>query len=215
MSQAREDILAAIAAAHGRTPGSAMSEAVRARLRNPPLPPAPAWQEAPQARFLRRLQKAAASVDVVDDLPGATQAITAFLGREQTRAPLVLAPHPMLQALRLPGEQRQRLDGDACIAVSVAFAGVAETGSLALLSQPQTPTRFNFLPEALICLLESAHIVTTLEALWQKLRREHGALPRAVNLVTGPSRTADVEQTIQLGAHGPRQLHVVVVERAP
>jgi L-lactate dehydrogenase complex protein LldG len=40
-------------------------------------------------------------------------------------------------------------------------------------------------------------------------------LPRTVNLITGPSRTGDIEQRIQLGAHGPRRLHIVLVEDAP
>ena len=52
---------------------------------------------------------------------------------------------------------------------------------------------------------------------WAHLRAESaeegaGFMPRTVNLITGPSRTADIEQTITLGAHGPRRLHIVIVE---
>src|SRR5260370_1008553 len=51
------------------------------------------------------------------------------------------------------------------------------------------------------------------EALWRKLRERFGAgaMPRTVNWITGPSRSADIEQTLILGAHGPQRLHVMVV----
>jgi L-lactate dehydrogenase complex protein LldG len=57
-------------------------------------------------------------------------------------------------------------------------------------------------------------VVATYEDGWDRLRAAAtaGALPRAVNLVTGPSRTADIEQHIELGAHGPMRLHIVLVE---
>ena len=51
-----------------------------------------------------------------------------------------------------------------------------------------------------------------LRDLWARLRMESRGMPRALNLITGPSRTADVEQTIQLGAHGPRSVHVILLE---
>jgi L-lactate dehydrogenase complex protein LldG len=44
------------------------------------------------------------------------------------------------------------------------------------------------------------------------LRTEFDGMPRNVMLVTGPSRSADIEQTLELGAHGPRRLHVLVIE---
>jgi L-lactate dehydrogenase complex protein LldG len=44
------------------------------------------------------------------------------------------------------------------------------------------------------------------------LRQERGELPRSINLVTGPSRSGDIEQTIQLGAHGPKRLLVLLVD---
>ncbi len=99
-------------------------------------------------------------------------------------------------------------DGRAALAVSRARAGVAETGSLLLCSGPDTPTRLNFLPEHQILVLDPAQIVRHLEDAWALL---DATPPRAVNLITGPSRTADVEQTIQLGAHGPRSLHILLV----
>ncbi len=55
-------------------------------------------------------------------------------------------------------------------------------------------------------------IVRHLEDLWAQLRARLDGMPRAVSLITGPSKTADVEQTMQYGAHGPRRLHVILVE---
>jgi L-lactate utilization protein LutC len=59
--------------------------------------------------------------------------------------------------------------------------------------------------------LPAGRIVPRIKDAWDLLRGERGELPRAINIVSGPSRTADVEQTIQLGAHGPRRLHVLLL----
>ena len=99
-------------------------------------------------------------------------------------------------------------------AVSHATAGVAETGTLVLLSGADNPTTLNFLPDNHIVVLRAADVEPDLEAVWARLRERFGPglLPRTVNLVTGPSRSADIEQKLLLGAHGPRRLHVVIVE---
>ncbi len=95
------------------------------------------------------------------------------------------------------------------MAVTGALAGVAETGSLVRCSGAD-PVRRHFLAEAHVVVLAAGQIVARIEDLWARLAR--GPWPRAVNLITGPSRTADIEQRLQLGAHGPRQLHIVLVE---
>ena len=98
--------------------------------------------------------------------------------------------------------------------------GFAETGTLMMASGPDHPSTLNFLPETHIVVLPAARIGGAYEEGWAHLRAEaargdgegDGFMPRTVNLVTGPSRTADIEQTIALGAHGPRRLHIVIVE---
>ena len=99
------------------------------------------------------------------------------------------------------------------VSVAHAFAGVAETGTLILLSGPDNPTTLNFLPETHIVVLESGDLVGTYEEVWTRLREKfgEGEMPRTVNMITGPSRTADIEQTLELGAHGPRRLHVIIL----
>lgn len=104
-------------------------------------------------------------------------------------------------------------DGRDLVAVNRAFGGVAETGTLALVSGPDSPTTLNFLPDYAIAVLKRSEITGDYETLWARLRERFGkgVMPRTVNWVTGPSRSGDIEQTILLGAHGPRSVHIVVV----
>jgi L-lactate dehydrogenase complex protein LldG len=99
------------------------------------------------------------------------------------------------------------------ISLSCAFAGVAETGTLVLISGPDNPTTLNFLPETHIVVLPKGAVTGSYEDVWDRLREHFGeaVMPRTVNLITGPSRTGDIEQTIELGAHGPRRLHIILV----
>jgi len=136
-----------------------------------------------------------------------------YLAAQNLPPRLVAAPHPLLAGVVWPEGwqvESRRARGDDRIGLAVAFCGIAETGSLVLLSGPESPTTLNFLPDDFLCLLPDNRIVPRMEDAWALLRAERGSLPRATNLITGPSRTADVEQTIQLGAHGPRRLHVIL-----
>ncbi len=103
-------------------------------------------------------------------------------------------------------------EGDDLNAVSHAFGGVAETGTLAMTSGPDNPTTLNFLADNHIVVLRADDIVGDYESIWARLREVHGKglMPRVVNMITGPSRSADIEQKMLLGAHGPRRLHIVV-----
>lgn len=103
-------------------------------------------------------------------------------------------------------------DGRDTVGVSHALAGVAESGTLVLLSGPDNPTTLNFLPETHIAIVAADDVVGDYETVWQMLRDRYGKgqLPRTVNMITGPSRSADIEQTLLLGAHGPRKLHIIV-----
>lgn len=101
--------------------------------------------------------------------------------------------------------------GDEVASVTPCLAAVAETGSVALASGDGTPATLNFLPENHAVVVRSRDIVRHMEDVFTRLRALE-TLPRALNLVTGPSRTADIEQTIEIGAHGPRRMHVLIVE---
>jgi L-lactate dehydrogenase complex protein LldG len=67
------------------------------------------------------------------------------------------------------------------------------------------------LPDTHIAVVRADRIVPGMEEAFALIRRERGHLPRAVNMISGPSRTGDIEQTIVLGAHGPYRVHVLVL----
>jgi L-lactate dehydrogenase complex protein LldG len=104
-------------------------------------------------------------------------------------------------------------DGHDLNAASAAFAAVAETGTLALVSGVDNPTTLNFLPDNHIVVVFAQDVVGDMESVFARLRARYGAglAPRTLNFVTGPSRSADIEQTLLFGAHGPRRLHILLV----
>ncbi len=103
--------------------------------------------------------------------------------------------------------------GEDALSLTRAFAGASETGTLFVASGPQNPVTLSFLPETNIVLIRARDIVGSYEDAWLKLPwgTRGPQMPRTVNLISGPSRTADIEQTLITGAHGPRRLHVIVV----
>jgi L-lactate dehydrogenase complex protein LldG len=100
---------------------------------------------------------------------------------------------------------------DDLVGITGAYCAVSETGTLVVLSGPDTPPTVSLLPETHIAIVSAERILRHMEDVWQLLRSELGGLPRAVNFISGPSRTADIEQTVTLGAHGPYRVHVIVV----
>ena len=107
-------------------------------------------------------------------------------------------------------EPRAASDIDA-IGVTGVFCALAETGTLMVVSGPDTPATVSLLPETHVAVVPVERIVAVMEDGWDLARAELGELPRAVNFISGPSRTADIEQTIVLGAHGPYRVHIVIV----
>ena len=162
----------------------------------------------------------AAKVDVtvdrvasLDDVPGK---VADYLAQENLPAELRAASDPALDTV--PWEKRPTLtvskgasDGTHEVGLTAAFAGIAETGTLMMKSGPAHPTTLNFLPDTHLVVLRASQIVGSYEDAWDRLRAGE-AMPRTVNFITGPSRTGDIEQTIFLGAHGPRRMHIVLVE---
>ena len=98
------------------------------------------------------------------------------------------------------------------VGITGCFCAVAETGTLMMCSSPDTPAAVSLLPETHVAVVQASRIVAYMEDAWNLARKELGTLPRAVNFISGPSRTGDIEQTIVLGAHGPYRVHLVIVE---
>jgi L-lactate dehydrogenase complex protein LldG len=101
--------------------------------------------------------------------------------------------------------------GDDRLGVTGAFCAIAETGTLVVLAGADTPTATALLVDTHIAVVRADRIVSGMEEAFALVRREHGRLPRAVNMISGPSRTGDIEQTIVLGAHGPFRVHILVL----
>ena len=174
-----------------------------------PAAPRPVLSGDPVARFVSRLEAAAATLERLDGWAAVPAAVQDYAATRHITGAVALAP--ALARLDWPDAMQLDIgttDGTALLAVSQARAGIAETGSLVLVSGPDTPTRLNFLPDHQIVVLEADSILRHLD---DALLLLDASMPRALNLVTGPSRTADVEQTLQLGAHGPRALHVLLL----
>ena len=177
--------------------------------------PQPQWEASPRERFIEKLEKVAGTWTEVAGKESIAQAVADYLAAQNLPQRLVVAPHPLLDSIAWPAgfqAERRRAVGEDRVSLAVAFCAIAETGSLVLLAGPDSPTTLNFLPDDFLCVLPENRIVPRMEDTWALLRNERGSMPRATNIVTGPSRTADVEQTIQLGAHGPRRLHVLLMQ---
>jgi L-lactate dehydrogenase complex protein LldG len=217
-SAARRSILARIRAAQGReaTPTAPEREAVADYLARHPEGPRPELEGNLVERFVGEAQKMSTTVEEVDGLaavPAAAQRYLAELGLPkeavawQTLASLDWAAAGLTVEFRKP-EDRDLVGLTGC------FCATAETGTLVLLSSPQTWASGALLPETHIAVVPASRIVAGHEDAFALIRAERGELPRAVNFVSGPSRTGDIEQTIILGAHGPYRVHVIVVHGA-
>jgi len=166
--------------------------------------------------FVAMAEEVQATVTRVPSIEALPEAVARYLAAENLPAELVMASDPGLDDV--PWEtrpllqiRRGRAEPHDAVSLTPCFAAVAETGTLMLLSGPQTPTTLNFLPDTHIAVVRADQVVATYEDGWDRLRVDR-SLPRVVNFITGPSRTGDIEQRIVLGAHGPRRLHIVVIE---
>ena len=166
--------------------------------------------------FVDYAAKVDVTVDRVASLNDVPDKVADYLAQENLPAELRVAPDPALDTV--PWDKRPTLtvskgasDGTHEVGLTAAFAGIAETGTLMMKSGPAHPTTLNFLPDTHLVVLRASQIVGSYEDAWDRLRAGE-AMPRTVNFITGPSRTGDIEQTIFLGAHGPRRMHIVLVE---
>lgn len=212
---ARDNILARIRARQGKAavPSREELEAVRSHLRSRPEHPRPRCDWELLARFRERAIGLSSTVEEVDDLQAAPAAIARYL--ESNALPLAAACWPELASLDwstagVAVESRSAHDGDR-VGITGALCAIAETGTLMTVTGPATPGTTSLLPETHIAVVPVARIVRGMEEAWQLLRDELGQPPRAVNFISGPSRTADIEQTVTLGAHGPYRVHIVLV----
>lgn len=210
MTEARKAILGQIRRALGRGPLAAADAAVLDARR--PTHTRIAFDDDLLARFVSRFESRSGTVVRVGSLLEVPAAVDAY--RQQHGLPARAAIARPLAGLPWPADFVHHpgpAGKDEVLSVTACLAGIAEMGSLLLASGPDSPTTLNFVPDHHLIVLHATQIVRHFEDAWAILRACPGGMPRATNIVSGPSRTGDVELTLQLGAHGPRSVHVILV----
>ncbi len=227
-SKSRAAIFARIRANQKRPGGisAAEREAVADYLARHPAGPQPAFAAEAVAdlkqRFRAMSERMSSTVDEVGTLGEAPAAVARYLAAGSLGARAVV--WPALAQLDWAGAglqvearppRRDESNGSDTVGITGCFCALAETGTLVLLSAPESPASNHLLPETHVALVPASRIVATMEDAFALLRAERGGvqqmMPRAINMVSGPSRTGDIEQTIVLGAHGPFRVHIVVI----
>jgi len=212
---ARENILQRIRAANGRTGalGAGEREVALSRLRAHPRGPLPdmSWELLP--RFRERCIAMMSSVAEVASLAQVPQAVAKYL--TGNKLPLRGVCWTEFADLDWAGAGLQiaarPANGDDKVGITGTYCALAENGTLMLLSGRDNHATTSLLPDNHIAIVPASRIVRAMEDGWDLLRREYDSPPRQVNFISGPSRTADIEMTLVMGAHGPFRVHVIIV----
>jgi len=175
--------------------------------------------------FRQMAERMSSTVDEVATLADAPEAAARYL-LSQGLGPVAVV-WPQLADLGWSGAglevearrpKRDESQGADLVGITGCFCALAETGTLVLTSGGDTPASTHLLPETHIAVVPASRIVAGMEDAFALMRAERGGvanmMPRAVNMVSGPSRTGDIEQTIVLGAHGPYRVHIIIARAA-
>jgi len=226
VTNSRDRVLGRVRQALGKTGAdpAALAEA-QAYLDAHARGPAPGFEGNRALRFIRRagdMESTVARVGHRNEIPAAVAAYLnalelapALIGQKSRRGVCwpEFADLDWAQA-GLSVEVRPTV-GDDRLGITGVFCAIAETGTLVVVSGADTPTATTLLPDTHVAIVSANRIVDTMEDAFALIRKERGSMPRAINLISGPSRTGDIEQTIVLGAHGPFRVHILVVDAAP
>ncbi len=230
MNSARDQILGDIRASlrGGGRVSAEQTTQLEARLANHPaglIPRRSAGLD--RARLIELFEDQARAVTTtvsrVRSLADVPAAVAEYLSSQNLPAEAAVAPDALLDTVPWSARPLLKLRRGKPVAsdqvgISASFAAIAETGTLMILSGADSPSTLNFLPDTHVVVLPARRVVGPMEDAWRRLRETRGDLataanmPRTVNFITGPSRTADIEQKIEMGAHGPRRQHIILVE---
>jgi L-lactate dehydrogenase complex protein LldG len=222
VDSARARILSRIRRSASKSDEAARAAAVGKRLENPRRNIVPDRGQGDEAHridvFQRMMEEVGGTVEILDDMNDVPTSVARYL--RSTNRPARIRHGSDESLTKLPWHRTHTLevlegraqDADTA-SLTHAFAGVAESGTIVQLSGGANPTTLNFLPEAHIVLLEAKDLHGSYEEAWTRLREVYGEgqMPRTVNMISGPSRTADIEQTIVRPAHGPKDMHVIII----
>jgi len=218
----RAKVLGAVRSGLGKQRGAGAREAVEVRLQGQlrHMIPGRSRQDSEHLKALFAEQLRGGSATVLDaasedDVP---RVIAAYLRGQNQPLAVRCGDDAWLRSLDWSKEPALvvsdgRADPADAVGLTHAVAGIAETGTLMLASGPENPVTVTFLPETSIVVLRKSDLVGPYEAAFDRVRERYGRgmMPRTLNLVSGPSRTADVGGRLVTGAHGPRRFCVVVV----
>jgi L-lactate utilization protein LutC len=183
----------------------------------------------PVARFRDEFTAAGGQAHVVPDREAAVATVLSLIQARGARR-ILIGRGPFLDTLKLAevlrgvgaeplpvdtlsAETRQEAFFGAEVGVSGVDFLVAETGSMALLSRPDQPRSLSLLPPVHIAVAERGQILPDLFDLFEaRLWAERQGLPSSLSLITGPSKTGDIELRLVTGVHGPGEVHVVLVD---
>jgi len=218
---AREAVLARVRSALGKSDDRAVARAAaESYVASHAQGPRPAMPSDLVARFVQRATDMESTVERIGDRSEIAPAVARYIDAlvlppaidaqrskagvcwpeladlDWGRAGLAIEPRPTT------GQDRLGITG--------AFCAIAETGTLVVLAGAESPTATALLVDTHVAVVRAERIVSGMEEAFALIRRERGPLPRAVNFISGPSRTGDIEQTIVLGAHGPFRVHILV-----
>ena len=213
---ARDNILARIRAANAshRNSGVDSGQNVASHLSERKRGPLPSMKWQRIARFKKCSIEAASTVDQVSSRADVPATVAAYLAKNEL--PKTGVCWPELGELDWRGAgldiEARPANGDDKSGITGSFCGLAETGTLMLLSGEQTHATTSLLPDTHIALVSASRIVRCMEDAWDLFRKEIGDFPRQVNFVSGASRTADIEMTLVYGAHGPFRVLVIIVD---
>lgn len=223
MTSSRDTVLGRVRQALGKTgtDPAAMAEA-QAYLDAHARGPTPAFDADRILRFIRRagdMESSVAHVSQLDEIPAAVAAyldaleLAPALVTQKSHRGVCWPEFADLDWARagLTVEARPAV-GDDRLGITGVFCAIAETGTLVVVSGADTPTATTLLPDTHVAIVSANRIVDTMEDAFALIRKELGSVPRAINMISGPSRTGDIEQTIVLGAHGPFRVHILVVD---
>ncbi|MBA4176832.1 MAG: lactate utilization protein C [Leptothrix sp. (in: Bacteria)] len=211
-SSGRERVLAQIRQSLGRSGPAATPDTPRPITPLPGRGPVPAFTGDVVERFVAKMVEKAATVERLGGTDEVGAAVLRYL--DKLAVPLQVRVSGALRHLAWPAGLQVAYGAavrEDLSSVTPCFAAVAESGGIATLSGADTPSSLNFVPDNHVVVIHAAQVVAHFEDLWAKWRATGRPLPRTVNIISGPSRTADIEQTIQLGAHGPRRLHILLI----
>lgn len=210
----RDEILARIRAATGNRQNSdEKRRALDQRMEHPPVGPRPVVIDDRLAQFISKAKANLFTVECIASLQMLVPTVRKLLSQNHEIVDISVAP--ALADLGWPIDWAINRGAGRMIeplSVTMAVAGIAETGSVVFQSDPQNPTTLNFLPDIHVIVLRTPDIVAHTEDVWARMRAEGNDWPRTVNIISGPSRTADVEGVIVRPAHGPKDVRLLLVD---